>query len=120
MLVTSLPLLGRRWVDPVAAEVRHEHGRVNAHLVDSIQGLRELIAFGRGEARAAEVTEGSGRLGAAQQNLSPRLQVVRFARFARVRKINACEWGVNEWAVFSESRTCRHARLEFKLPPSNR
>ena len=40
-----------------------EHGRVNAHLVDSIQGLRELIAFGRGEARAAEVTAGSGRLG---------------------------------------------------------
>ena len=56
VLVASLPLLGRRWVDPVAAEVRREHGRVNAHLVDSIQGLRELIAFGRGEARAAEVT----------------------------------------------------------------
>src|SRR5918912_856880 len=67
ILVASLPLLGRRWVDPVAAEVRGEHGRVNAHLVDSIQGLRELIAFGRGEARAAEVTAGSGRLGAAQQ-----------------------------------------------------
>jgi ATP-binding cassette subfamily B protein len=72
VLVASLPLLGRRWVDPVAAEVRREHGRVNAHLVDSIQGLRELIAFGRGEARAVEVTEGSGRLGAAQQ---------RYARF---------------------------------------
>src|SRR5919197_2032637 len=71
-LVASLPLLGRRWVDPVAAEVRREHGRVNAHLVDSIQGLRELIAFGRGESRAEEVTAGSGRLGAAQQ---------RYARF---------------------------------------
>src|SRR5215831_6077725 len=64
VLVASLPLLGRRWVDPVAAEVRGEHGRVNAHLVDSIQGLRELIAFGRGAARAEEVTAGSGRLGA--------------------------------------------------------
>src|SRR5262249_22257433 len=72
VLVASLPLLGRRWVDPVAAEVRREHARVNAHLVDSIQGLRELIAFGRGEARATEVTEGSERLGAAQQ---------RYARF---------------------------------------
>src|SRR5438093_1064413 len=72
VLVASLPLLGRRWVDPVAVAVRREHGQVNAHLVDSIQGLRELIAFGRGEARAAEVTEGSGRLGAAQQ---------RYARF---------------------------------------
>src|SRR5215471_13395345 len=75
VLVASLPLLGRRWVDPVAAEVRGEHGRVNAHLVDSIQGLRELIAFGRGEARAAEVTAGSGRLGTAQQ---------RYARFVGI------------------------------------
>ena len=72
VLVASLPLLGRRRVDPVAAEVRREQGRVNAHLVDSIQGLRELIAFGRGDTRAAEVTAGSGRLGAAQQ---------RYARF---------------------------------------
>jgi len=72
VLVATLPLLGRRRVDPVAAKVRRDHGRVNAHLVDSIQGLRELIAFGRGDARAAEVTAGSGRLGAAQQ---------RYARF---------------------------------------
>jgi ATP-binding cassette, subfamily C, bacterial CydC len=72
VLVASLPLLGRRRVDPVAAEVRRAQGRVNAHLVDSIQGLRELIGFGRGDARAAEVTEGSGRLGAAQR---------RYARF---------------------------------------
>src|SRR5262245_13793243 len=71
-LVASLPLLGRRRVDPVATEVRREHGRVNSHLVDSIQGLRELIAFGRGDARAVEVTAGSGRLGATQQ---------RYARF---------------------------------------
>ena len=63
VLVASLPLLGRRRVDPVAAEVRREQGRVNAHLVDSIQGLRELLAFGRGDTRAAEVTAGSARLG---------------------------------------------------------
>jgi ATP-binding cassette, subfamily C, bacterial CydC len=72
VLVASLPLLGRRRVDPVATEVRREQGQVNAHLVDSIQGLRELIAFGRGDTRAVEVTAGSGRLGAAQQ---------RYARF---------------------------------------
>jgi ABC-type multidrug transport system fused ATPase/permease subunit len=72
VLVASLPLLGRRRVDPIAAEVRREQGRVNAHLVDSIQGLRELIAFGRGDASAAEVTAGNGRLGAAQR---------RYARF---------------------------------------
>jgi thiol reductant ABC exporter CydC subunit len=75
VLVASLPIWGRRRVDPVAAEVRREQGRVNAHLVDSIQGLRELIAFGHGDARAAEVTAGSERLGAAQQ---------RYARFVGV------------------------------------
>jgi ATP-binding cassette subfamily B protein len=67
VLVACLPLLGRRWADPVAAEVRREQGRVNAHLVDSVQGLREIMAFGRGDARAEEVTSGSTRLGAAQQ-----------------------------------------------------
>jgi ATP-binding cassette subfamily B protein len=72
VFVASLPVVGRRRVDPVAAEVRRQQGRVNAHLVDSIQGLRELIAFGHGDARAAEVTAGSERLGAAQQ---------RYARF---------------------------------------
>jgi ATP-binding cassette, subfamily C, bacterial CydC len=76
VLVASLPLLGRHRVDPVAAEVRHEQGRVNAHLVDSIQGLRELIAFGRGDARAAEVTAGSRRLGVAQQHYARFVGVV--------------------------------------------
>src|SRR5262247_1993142 len=72
VLVASLPLLGRHRVDPVAAAVRREQGEVNAHLVDGIQGLRELIAFGRGDTRTAEVTAGSKRLGTAQQ---------RYARF---------------------------------------
>jgi ATP-binding cassette subfamily C protein CydC len=67
VLVASLPLLGQGRVGPVAAEVRRAQGRVHAHLVDSIQGLRELIAFGRGDARAVEVSAGSERLGAAQQ-----------------------------------------------------
>ncbi|HEY7489584.1 MAG TPA: ABC transporter transmembrane domain-containing protein, partial [Candidatus Tectomicrobia bacterium] len=76
VLVASLPLLGRHRVEPLAAEVRHEHGRVNAHLVDSIQGLRELLAFGRGPARAAEVTAGSERLGVAQQHYARFVGVV--------------------------------------------
>lgn len=72
LLVGGLPLLGRRWVDPLAAEVRGLHGLVNAHLVDSIQGMRELVAFGRGLTRADEVRERSERLGRAQE---------RYARF---------------------------------------
>jgi ATP-binding cassette, subfamily C, bacterial CydC len=72
LIVAGLPLLGRSWADPVATEVRGMHGLVNAHLVDSIQGMRELVSFGRGQARAEEVTVNSGRLGDAQR---------RYARF---------------------------------------
>jgi len=67
LIVAGLPLLGRRWADPVATEVRGQHGLVNAHLVDSIQGMRELVSFGRGQARADEVTRNSERLGNAQR-----------------------------------------------------
>src|SRR4051812_33841430 len=60
--VAALPLLGRRWADPIATEVRGMHGLVNAHLVDSIQGMRELVSFGRGPARVQEVEEHSRSL----------------------------------------------------------
>jgi ABC-type multidrug transport system fused ATPase/permease subunit len=45
VLVASLPLLGRRRVDPVAAKVRREQGRVNAHLVDSIAGKSTCVCL---------------------------------------------------------------------------
>ncbi len=70
LLVGGLPLIGRRWADPLATQVRGLHGLVNAHLVDSIQGMREVVAFGRGPARAAEIDERSTRLGDAQQRYS--------------------------------------------------
>jgi thiol reductant ABC exporter CydC subunit len=70
LLVAVLPLAGRRWADPLSTEVRGLHGLVNAHLVDSIQGMREVVAFGRGEARAREVDERSERLGHAQERYS--------------------------------------------------
>jgi ABC-type multidrug transport system fused ATPase/permease subunit len=70
LLVAILPLAGRRWADPLSTEVRGLHGLVNAHLVDSIQGMREVVAFGRGEARAREVEERSARLGRAQERYS--------------------------------------------------
>jgi thiol reductant ABC exporter CydC subunit len=70
LLVAFLPLVGRRWADPLSTEVRGFHGLVNAHLVDSIQGMRETVAFGRGETRAQEIEERSELLGRAQERYS--------------------------------------------------
>jgi len=69
-MVAILPLMGRRWADPRATEVRGLQGLVNAHLVDSIQGMRELVSFGRGESRAKEVRERSEQFAAAQDRYS--------------------------------------------------
>jgi len=46
--------------------MRDQQGLVNAHLVDSIQGMREVVAFGRGETRAREARVNSERLGVVQ------------------------------------------------------
>jgi thiol reductant ABC exporter CydC subunit len=68
--VSLLPLLGRRPADGVANELRQQQGLVNAHLVDGIQGMKEVVAFGQGHARAEEVAGNSDRLGAIQLRYS--------------------------------------------------
>jgi ATP-binding cassette subfamily C protein CydCD len=60
VLVGLSPLLARRASERLAAGVRDELGDVNAHMVDSVQGLRTIVAFGRGPARVAEI-EANGR-----------------------------------------------------------
>lgn len=66
VLVSALPLVGRSRADQVATGLRDQQGLVNAHLVDSIQGIREVTAFGRGDTRAREVDANSAGLGAVQ------------------------------------------------------
>lgn len=55
------PLLGRARIDRLGARARAVSGDLNAHAVDSIQGLAEIIAFqhvrARGEAFAAKASE---------------------------------------------------------------
>ena len=55
ILVAALPLYLRPRGDALAQRLQGRLGRVNAHMVDSIQGLREIVAFGRGRTRLGEV-----------------------------------------------------------------
>lgn len=55
LLVAVLPLYTRSRGDALAHDLQARLGDVNAHMVDSIQGLREVVAFGRGDAHMSEV-----------------------------------------------------------------
>jgi thiol reductant ABC exporter CydC subunit len=66
LVVSVLPLVGRNRADAVATQLRDQQGTVNAHLVDSIQGMKEVASFGRGPSRSAEVDANSARLGVIQ------------------------------------------------------
>jgi thiol reductant ABC exporter CydC subunit len=66
LAVAVLPLLARRWGEPLAQELRQRQALVNAHMVDSVQGLREVLSFGSGTARTEEVRRGSMDLAAVQ------------------------------------------------------
>lgn len=54
-LVVVTPIKMHHIGDAIANRLRLQLGETNAHVVDSIQGLRELITFGRGPARLDEV-----------------------------------------------------------------
>ena len=62
VLVASLPRLSF-WLNSLLGEkLRIQLATVNAHMIDSIQGLSELVAFGRGKMRAEEVVHNSKEL----------------------------------------------------------
>ena len=58
------PLLGRARIDRLSARAREASGELNAHTVDSVQGLGEIVAFQqeaqRGEALAARAMAYAG------------------------------------------------------------
>jgi thiol reductant ABC exporter CydC subunit len=66
VVIPSLPLLARRAAGPLGNEVRRRHGVTNAFVVDSIQGLRELLAFGRARERVVQLREVSNELAEVQ------------------------------------------------------
>ena len=62
-LVAYLPFRARDDLDDLGLAAREQLGEVNAHMVDGIQGMREILAFGREPDRLAEVTTEQRRYG---------------------------------------------------------
>ncbi|MFN8521859.1 MAG: thiol reductant ABC exporter subunit CydC [Chloroflexota bacterium] len=56
------PFLSRRVAERLGSQARGQLGEVNAHVVDSVQGLRVLTMFRRGEARLREIEDNSRAL----------------------------------------------------------
>lgn len=69
-LVIATPIKMHHIGDAIANRLRLQLGETNAHMVDSIQGLRELVAFGRGSARLDEVETNSRSLTETQRRNS--------------------------------------------------
>ena len=59
LAVPSLALIARR---DASAAARAAAGEVNAHLTDSFQGLRDILAFGYGDRRRTEIRDIGRRL----------------------------------------------------------
>ena len=53
--VAVSPLIAQARSEQLATEVRGRLGDIHAHMVDSLQGLREVSAFGRGPSRQEEI-----------------------------------------------------------------
>ncbi|HLQ34077.1 MAG TPA: thiol reductant ABC exporter subunit CydC, partial [Chloroflexota bacterium] len=68
--VALTPLIASKRMEFLGQRVRDLTGEVNAHVVDSIQGLRTIVAFNHGQRRAAEIQRDASRLGAAKQSFT--------------------------------------------------
>ncbi len=60
------PVLGQRASTGAAEHARELLGTVNAHIIDSVQGLRTVAAYNYGPGRIAEITANGRALNAAQ------------------------------------------------------
>ena len=61
LAVAISPFLAQKRSEGLGDELRSQLGDVHAHMVDSIQGMREISAFGQGPARTAEMVDNSWR-----------------------------------------------------------
>ena len=66
VLLALSPFLAQKRSDRLGGAVRRELGQLNAHLVDSVQGMREVLSFGHEEQRTGSVLSRSLRLAKAQ------------------------------------------------------
>ncbi len=65
-LLALSPFLAQKRSDRLGGAVRRELGQLNAHLVDSIQGMREVVAFGHEKRQLASVLARSLKLARTQ------------------------------------------------------
>jgi ATP-binding cassette subfamily C protein CydCD len=61
--VALTPLLAGGRMESLGGELRSHTGEMNAHMVDSVQGLRAIVAFNHGPERLRQVTMNGERLG---------------------------------------------------------
>ena len=59
--VAFSPFFAQKRSERLGEELRNQLGDVHAHMVDSIQGMREISAFGQGRSRTAEMVANSWR-----------------------------------------------------------
>jgi len=59
LAVAISPFMAQKRSEGLGEELRGQLGDVHAHMVDSIQGMREISAFGRGPARTKEMVDNS-------------------------------------------------------------
>ena len=59
--VALSPFFAQKRSERLGEELRNQLGDVHAHMVDSIQGMREIVAFGQGRSRTAEMVANSWR-----------------------------------------------------------
>ena len=55
ILIAYMPFRVRDKLDVLGLESREQLGEVNAHMVDGIQGIKEIVSFGRSSLRLEEV-----------------------------------------------------------------
>ncbi len=61
VLVAVSPFIAQKRSEHLGTELRQQIGEVHAHMVDSIQGLREISAFGQGPSRTQEMVRDGWR-----------------------------------------------------------
>ncbi|MFV0308749.1 MAG: ABC transporter ATP-binding protein [Desertimonas sp.] len=66
LAAATVPFWLRRRAAAQGAELRAATAEVNTDVIDTVQGLRDVVAFGRGPARLAGIDAGSERLASAQ------------------------------------------------------
>jgi len=59
LAVAISPFMAQKRSEGLGSELRHQLGDVHAHMVDNIQGMREISAFGQGPARTKETVDNS-------------------------------------------------------------